>query len=98
MVDSTSDAIIANPQSVISKLFGNFAFSFEVNLDSSSSSGGEDAVPRVSSDFDIPKTFETAFAEADQYEKVYLFFHRLSGICWVNGGRSRDWRDCVRMT
>lgn len=67
MVDSTSDAIIANPQSIITKLFGaTLLKKATYSLDAAC----EGNVPSVSSDFDIPKTFESTFAETGQYEKV----------------------------
>jgi hypothetical protein len=69
MVNSTSDAIIANPQSIITKLFGTILLSGAYELTNVDSARGED-VPSVSSDFDIPKTFEAAFADGTQFEKV----------------------------
>lgn len=65
MVDSMSDAIISDPRAVITKLFGRILVDF-AKLDASCNGGR----PAVSSDFDIPKTFENAFIDQSQLEKV----------------------------
>ncbi len=65
MVDSTSDAIIADPQAVITKLFGMILVEF---TELATSCKGE--MPSVTSDFDIPKTFENAFTDQTQLNKV----------------------------
>jgi hypothetical protein len=65
MVDSTSDAIIANPQAVITKIFSKILYEI-ADLDSSLSAES----PPMTSDYDIPKTFESAFSDPIQLEKV----------------------------
>jgi hypothetical protein len=72
MVDSTSDAIIANPQAVITKIF-SISCCEVANLDSSLSS----ETPSMTSDYDIPKSFESAFSDPTQLEKV------LPGLPWL---------------
>jgi len=65
MVDSTSDAIIADHRSVITKLFGMILVEF-TELDTSCNG----VTPLVTSDFDIPKTVENAFTDQTQLNKV----------------------------
>jgi hypothetical protein len=65
MVDSTSDAIISDPKAVITKLFGMILVGF-AELDTSCNGSR----PTATSNFDIPKTFENAFTDQNQLEKV----------------------------
>ena len=66
MVDSTSDAIIADPKAIIKNLFGMILVEF-AELETSCNG----VRPTVTSDFDIPKTFENAFTDQNQLEKVF---------------------------
>lgn len=65
MVDSMSDAIVADPKAVIKNLFGMILVKF---AEIETSCNG--TRPVVTSDFDIPKTFENAFTDQSQLEKV----------------------------
>ena len=75
MVNSTSDAILADPQAVIQRLFGWSHLVF-TNTDAAVLAESRLAM----SDFGIPAAFEAAFADSKQLAKVTIHTSSLNQI------------------
>jgi hypothetical protein len=69
MVNTTSEDIIADPRAAVTKLFGMDGEVSWLIVDAAC----KDGTPDVSTDFTIPHTFEAAFSDPVQLQKVPSF-------------------------